>query len=151
MEIFDILNNHGNDLITTIKNNITASGQNATGETANSLTQEITKEGTKFKYQLTGRPFFMTVQTGRKPTPDKKPSRAMINNITRWVNTRGMDASSAWAIATKIQQEGTKLWQSGGRTDIIDPAADEFINNVTEAILENEAEEFKIKINEFKW
>lgn len=150
-EIFDILNTHGNDLIAAIKNNLSTSGQNATNETANSLSQEITQEGTKFRYELSGRPFFMTVQTGRRPTPDKKPSRQMISNISQWVNARGMDASAVWGIAINIQKEGTKLWQAGGRTDIVDPAADDFINNVTEAILENEAEEFKIKINEFKW
>lgn len=151
MELFDLLNAQGNDLIAAIKNNISTSGQNATSETANSLSQEITQEGTKFKYQLTGRPFFMTIQTGRRPTPDKKPSRQMISNISRWVNALGIDASAVWGIATKINQEGTKLWQAGGRTDIVDPAADDFINKTTEAILENEAEEFKIKINEFKW
>lgn len=150
-EIFDLLNSNGTTLIETIKNNLVASGQNATGETADSLEQEIKKEGTKFIYALSGRPFFMTVQTGRRPTPDKKPSRSMISNIARWVDARGMDESAVWAIATSIQQKGTKLWQDGGRTDIVNPAIDEFINTVSNELLDNEAERFKIKIDELVW
>lgn len=149
-EIFDILNTNGQKLIATIRENLIASGQNATSETANSLQSDIKQEGTKFTYRLLGRPFFMTVQTGRRPTPDKKPSREMIDNISRWVDARGMDASAVWGIATNIQKKGTKLWQEGGRRDIVDPAMDDFINNATEEILENEAEEFKIKIEDFK-
>lgn len=150
-EIFDILNTNGEKLIATLRANIVASGQNATGETANSLTQIITQEDTKIKYQLLGRPFFNTIETGRKPTPNKKPSRAMIQNLTRWVDARGIPASAVWGIAINIQKEGTKLFRDGGREDIIQPATDEFINTTTEMILENEAEEFKIKIEELQW
>ena len=150
-EIFDILNAQGQTLISNIRKNMTDAGQNATGETANSLQFEIKQESTKYKFTLTGRPFFMTVQTGRKPTPGKKPSRDMISNLTRWVNARGLPASSVWAIATKIQEEGTKLWRDGGRYDIVNPATDEFINKSAEAILDNEAETFKIKIDQLQW
>jgi hypothetical protein len=148
--IEELLSENGLQLVRDIQFNMSSAGQNATGETAQSLTIEIQKEGTKLKMTLTGRPFFMTVQTGRRPTPGKKPSREMINNITKWVNARGMDESAAWAIATNIQKQGTKLWQSGGRTDIVDPAVEDFINNTSEAMLENEAERFKIKIQEFQ-
>jgi hypothetical protein len=151
MEIEDLLSAHGNALIRDIQTNLQTTGTNATQETSNSLQIAITIEGTKHKLTLTGRPFFFTVQTGRRPTPGQKPSREMINNITRWVNARGIDLSAVWGIATKIQEKGTKLWQSGGRTDIIDPAVDLFINNASEAILENEAETFKIKIQELQW
>jgi len=146
-----LLNNNGKQLITGIQTNMEKAGQNATGETANSLEIEIQQVGTKFKLILTGRPFFLTVQTGRRPTPGKKPSRQMIDNITKWVDARGIDISAVWAIATKIQNEGTKLWREGGRTDIVNPAVDEFINTTSKEILDNEAERFKIKINEFQW
>ncbi len=149
--IEELLAENGLQLVRDIQFNMSFAGQNATGETAQSLTIEVQKEGTKVKMQLLGKEFFMVVQTGRRPTPDKKPSRKMIDNISKWVNARGMDESAVWGIATNIQQKGTKLWQEGGRTDIVDPAVTDFINNTGEAILENEAERFKIKIQELKW
>jgi hypothetical protein len=151
MQIEELLFANGQTLIRDIQFNLSATGTNATQETSNSLQIQVTREGSKAKLTLTGRPFFMTVQTGRRPTPGVKPSRDMIQNITRWVEARGMDMDAAWAIATKIQQEGTKLWQSGGRTDIVDPAVTDFINNTGATILENEAERFMIKIKELQW
>jgi enoyl-[acyl-carrier-protein] reductase (NADH) len=93
----------------------------------------------------------MTVQTGRRPTPGKKPSREMISNITAWVEGRNMDLSAVWAIATKIQQKGTKLWQSGGRKDIVDPAVEDFVKNVERAILDKEGERYATQIQKMKW
>lgn len=149
--IFDIVQQRSVDLVNDIRANMGAAGQNATGKTSQSLRFEVKQEGTKVKMQLFGRPFFMTVQTGRKPTPDKKPSREMISNITEWVNARGIDESAVWAIATKIQQRGTRLWFEGGRNDIVDPAVDEFTNNVSQELLDAEVENFVLKIRSLEW
>lgn len=138
-------------LISDIRENMTTAGQNATGETANSLKFQIEQGDNKYKMTLFGRAFFMTVQTGRKPTPDKKPSREMIERITDWVQARGIDSSAVWAIATNIQKKGTKLWQSGGREDIVDPAVDDFINNVSQDLLQSGADDFVLAIKEMKW
>lgn len=150
-EIFDIVQQRSVDLINDIRANMGAAGQNATGKTSQSLRFEIKQEGTKVKMQLFGRPFFMTVQTGRKPTPDKKPSREMISNLTEWVNARGMDESAVWAIATKIQQRGTRLWFEGGRDDIVDPAVDTYINDVSQELLDAQVENFVLKIRSLEW
>jgi hypothetical protein len=56
-----------------------------------------------------------------------------------------------WGIATNIQKKGTKLWQSGGRTDIIDPAVEDFVNNVSRTILKHGVEEIRTTIKELKW
>jgi len=56
-----------------------------------------------------------------------------------------------WAIATNIQKKGTKLWQEGGRTDIIEPATDDLINNTAQDLLDAKAEEMILKIREMKW
>jgi hypothetical protein len=101
--------------------------------------------------KLLGRPNFFTVQTGRKPTPDNKTSREMIQRITRWVEARNIELEAVWGIATNIQKKGTKLWQAGGRTDIIDPAIEDFVNNVSHTILEFGAEEIKRTIKELEW
>lgn len=150
-EIFDVIQNNTIDLVNNIRANLGATGTNATGKTSQSLKFEIKQEGTKFSIQLKGRPFFMTVQTGRKPTPDKKPSREMIQNIGEWVNARGLDESMVWAIATKIQQRGTRLWFEGGRDDIVDPAVDQYINDLSQDLLKAEAENFILKVRQLEW
>jgi hypothetical protein len=150
-EIIKLLNNQGIQLANDIRANIGAAGMWATGETGASLHNNITQTGTLFKFQLLGREYFMTIQTGRKPTPGKKPSREMITNIERWAIARGKDEESAWAIAVDIQNRGTKLWRDGGRTDIVDPAVDEFINNVSQALADAGADDLVLKIRQAKW
>jgi hypothetical protein len=151
MPIVDIVKNEGIQLMNDIRANMGSAGMNVTNETSHSLSIETKEEGTKIKMTLLGRPFFMTVQTGRRPTPGKKPSREMISNITAWVEGRNMDLSAVWAIATKIQQKGTKLWQSGGRKDIVDPAVEDFVKNVEQAILDKEGERYATQIQNMKW
>lgn len=150
-EIFDLIQDKGIDLINNIRVNLGSTGTNATVKTSQSLRIELKQEGTKYSLTLFGRPFFMTVQTGRKPTPDKKPSREMIDNLKEWVNARGIDESAVWAIATKIQQRGTRLWFEGGRTDIVDPAVDTFVNDVSQSFLEAEADNYVLKVRQMKW
>lgn len=150
-EIIKILTNEGIDLANDIRANIGGAGMWATGETGNSARIVVTQEGTKFRAQLVGREYFMTIQTGRKPTPNKKPSREMITGITRWVEARGIDLGAVWAIAYKIQKYGTRLWQEGGRTDIVDPAEDEFINSLTVALADAGAEDLVRQIKQLKW
>jgi hypothetical protein len=151
MDLIKILNDQGIQLANDIRANMGSAGQWATGATGNSLRIEVKQEGTKYKAQLIGRPYFMTVQTGRKPTPGKKPSREMIANITRWVEARGIDLDAVWAIAMTIQRRGTRLWFEGGRTDIVDPAVDDFINNVSQALLDAGADDLVLKIKQMKW
>lgn len=151
MQINEILTEEGIQLTNDIRANIGAAGEWATGDTGNSLRFEIKQEGTKVRFSLIGRAFFMTVQSGRKPTPGKKPSREMIANITRWVEARGIDLESVWGIATRIQEAGTALWREGGRTDIVDPAIDDFINTVMDRLANAGADDIVLKVREMKW
>lgn len=150
-DIIKILNDEVIQLANDIRANIGGAGMWATGETGNSLKIQVTQEGTKFRAQLVGRPYFMTVQTGRKPTPNKKPSREMIAGITRWVEARGIDLEAVWPIAMAIQRRGTRLWFEGGRTDIVDPAVDDFVNNVSMRLAEAGADDLVLKIKQMKW
>ena len=150
-QIIDIVRNQGIQLTNDIRANMGALGINKTLKTANSLRIETKQEGSKVRMTLFGRPFFNTVRTGRRPTPDKKPSRDMITNITEWVEARGIDEKAVWAIATNIQKKGTKLWQEGGRTDIVEPAIDDFVNNVSQDLLDAKADDLILKIREMKW
>lgn len=150
-EIIKILNEEGIWLANDIRANIGSVGMWATGETGNSLHGVTKQEGTLFRFQLLGREYFMTIQTGRKPTPGKKPSREMIQNIEKWTIARGKDEDAAWAIAVDIQNRGTQLWRDGGRTDIVDPAVDDFINNVSLRLADAGADDLVLKIKQMKW
>lgn len=150
-EIFEVIQSEGIGLINDIRANLGRTGTNATVATSQSLRIELKQEGSKTKMQLLGRKFFMTVQTGRRPTPGKKPSMEMVDNIKVWANERGIDESAAWAIATKINQRGTRLWFEGGRTDIVDPAVETFVENVSDNVLEAEADNFVFKMKALKW
>lgn len=151
MDIVKLLQNEGIDLANNIRANMISKGQWATGQLGNSLRIEVKQEGTKTTMQLIGDKYFMVVQTGRKPTPGKKPSREMISNITRWTEARGIDLEAVLAIATKIQNKGTELWRAGGRTDIVDPAVKEFEENTTEKLLQAGADDLVFKIKQMKW
>ena len=150
-ELFNVVQSEGIDLVNDVRINLGRTGTNATNKTSQSLRVQINQEGSKIKMQLYGRPFFMTVQTGRKPTPDKKPSREMVDNIREWMDARGMDETKAWAVATNINKRGTKLWRQGGREDILDPAVDQFVNDVSQELLDAEAENFQLKIRGMEW
>ena len=150
-EIFEIVNANGIELINNIRANLGSTGTNATLRTSQSLRIEVKNDGLKVNMKLFGREFFNTVETGRKPTPDKKPSKEFIENLKPWLAARGIDEKAVWAIATKINKQGTKLWKAGGREDILQPAVDTFVNNVSQQLLDSAADNFQIKIRELEW
>lgn len=150
-EIFDVIQSEGIELTNNIRINLGRAGMSATNQTGNSLRIEVKHEGTKYKMRMFGRPFFMTVETGRKPTPEKKPSKEMIDRIRQWCDSRGIDESAAWAIATKINKQGTDLWRKGGREDIVTPAINDFQSEVSTHLLEVATNEFIVKIRELQW
>lgn len=138
MTIAEILRDNGITAINEIRANLGRTGTNATVKTSQSLAYEVAQNGTRWKLIITGRPFFMTVETGRKPTPGKKPSREMITNITAWLSARGLNEVSPWAIAMAIQRKGTELWLKGGRKDIVSNVLnDEFYTKIGDDILAN--------------
>lgn len=119
-DLIAILNNYGNTSVERIKQNLASTGTNATGRTSQSLRYTVTDTGDKITLQIIGKPYLAVVETGRKPTPQyTKPSYDFVNSIKQWIAAKGGDQSSAYAIAKHIHQKGTKLYQEGGRNDII--------------------------------
>lgn len=147
-ELIEIVNQQGIELVNNIRANLGSTGTNATLKTSQSLRFETSTEGTKTKLKLFGRPFFNTVETGRKATPGKKPSREFIENLRPWAEARGIPQEAVWAIATKINKLGTNLFRAGGREDIIQPAVDDFVNNVSQELLDLKADELVFKIRD---
>lgn len=148
LELIEIVNQQGIELINNIRANLGSTGTNATLKTSQSLRIEVRTEGTRTKMLLFGRPFFNTVSTGRKPTPNKKPSREFIENLKPWADARGLPQSAIWGIATKINKLGTELWRQGGRTDIVEPPVETFISNVGQALLDSKADDLILTVKQ---
>lgn len=146
-EMIKILNHEAGGLVQQIRNNLASSGTNASNKTSESVEYEIDSEGQyKYRIQILGRPYFMTVETGRKPTPDKKPSREMIENISEWLRARGKEQSLTWAIAMGINKKGTKLWQDGGRKDIVSNAiSDTALDKLAQRLLDDFGDQFALE------
>lgn len=105
-------------IVDNIKGNIVSAGKQVSGSMGNSLKLSVKQSGQIFNINIEAAKYFQTLETGRRPTPDKKPSREMIENIGDWVSARGLPDEATWGIATKINKEGTQLWKDGGRKDI---------------------------------
>lgn len=141
--VVEILNTKGLEAINEIRNNLASTGSNATSKTSQSLQVTINQVGTKVTMEITGRPFFMSVETGRKPTPEKKPSRQMISNIMAWMSARGLDETKAWGVAMAINNRGSALWRKGGRKDIVSNVIDqEYYSSIESEMLTQYGKDF---------
>lgn len=139
--IDDILAQAGKSAVEKIQANLSSTGTNATSETSRSIHYSVENQGNKTTLTIVAKPYFMVVETGRKPTPDKKPGREMIENIGRWLAARGKEESMKWAVAVKINKEGTDLYKKGGRKDIVSNViTDDFIQTIMKEILQHFAE-----------
>ncbi len=140
--VLSILNDETNNFIAQVKGNLASTGTDATKKSSNSIYSKIQTTEGKITIEVLAKPFFSVVETGRKPTPEKKPSSDMIDNIKEWVAVRGKPENAAWAIAMSIQKKGTDLFRKGGRTDIYtDPGeewAEDLFTKITKAIANNE-------------
>lgn len=147
-ELIEIVNTNLIDLVNNIRINLARTRTNATNKTSQSLRGESTQEGSKVSAKLFGRAFFNSVRDGRRPTPNKKPSREFIENLKPWAGARGIPESAVWAIATKINKLGTNLFREGGRTDIVEPAVEKFIYDVESQWLDEKMDQIIIKARE---
>lgn len=147
-EIINILTNYGQ----TTTDQIKAVVPKATGKTAASVRFSVTFDSEKAVLQITGRPYFMTVQTGRKATPQyTKPSRDFVEAIKEWLTAKGGNQSSAYAVALSIHQHGTKLWQQGGNTLISDIVNESLYERMSADLLKQFGKEYITNVaNDFR-
>lgn len=149
VDLIQILSKEGDSIVKEIQQNLASTGTNATSKTSRSLRYEVRKDNNKYIFQIIGRPFFLTVETGRKATPDKKPSKGMVDNIKEWLRAKGKPQGLAWAVAMSIQKHGTKLHQQGGRKDIVSNVINESrINKIEELTLQAFAADFMTHIKQ---
>lgn len=151
-----------------IENHIRA-GQKASGRTIASLRVEVNDdEGTLF-----GRQAFGVLETGRKPG---KVPKGFNEIIKQWIIDKGISiknipykrkATEKWspkytpkekglntlagAIAYKIKEEGTSLFNGGGRADIYSPEIERTIQDIMNrafAIFEDDVTHINLNSNE---
>lgn len=120
VDLLTILSRYGQSTVAQIQANMATTGTNATGKTSRSLRFEVREQGDKQILQVIGgRKYFMTVETGRKATPQfDKPSAQFVQAIKEWAEAKGVEGSP-YAIAKSIHKKGTKLFQQGGRQSIV--------------------------------
>lgn len=125
VDLIQILSQHGNSVVSQIRQNMASTGTDATGQTSRSLHFEVRNQGDKTILTVLGKPFFMVVETGRKPTPQyTQPSKEFVASIKQWADTKGL-GKFAYGIAKSIHQKGTKLYRDGGRKDIVSNVVNE--------------------------
>lgn len=138
-----ILSKYGQSLVDDIKQSI--SGHSATGNTARSLRFEVRREGTKDILKVFGRPFIMTLETGRKATPQyTKPSYDFVKSIKEWLRAKGGDQDAAYAIAKSIHQKGTK-----GTPGIISNQVNSTVDLIEKDILKQFEEQWLYNVVQF--
>lgn len=138
-----ILSQHGDSLVQQIKAAIAP--HSATGRTAQSVQFTVRREGTVDILQITGRPFIMALETGRKPTPQyTKPSKQFVESIREWLAVKGNDTGMAYAIAKSIHQKGTK-----GTPGIISQPIDSMVDLIQKDILEQFAKDYLFNVVQF--
>lgn len=136
MSEMELLEQTLNDIVRDIRDNLAATGTNASGRTSDSLAVEMYTGGG----MVTGRTYFQSVEDGRPP--GKVPYRFDLI-IRKWMMDKGITAppmpykrqpsqnwqpkytpeergamAMAYAIARKIETEGSRLFREGGRKDI---------------------------------
>lgn len=144
VNVLSILSKQGNSIVSEIRKNLANTGTNATNETSRSLRFEVNTVGDSQTLRIIGRPYFMTVETGRKPTPQyTKPSYDFVNRIKKWASAEGLPEGTAYAIAKSIHQKGTKLFREGGRKDIVSNVINQsLVDEISQEVLNQFAQEY---------
>lgn len=97
----------------------------ASGRTRRRIKGKVVKAAKGWRMDITVPDHWMFTITGRKP--GKMPP---VDRIADWLSDIGSDASP-WAVALTIANDGTLLWQKGGKKDKTDKV---FVEMESEAL-----------------
>lgn len=114
-EIRKILTEELEALRQRIGENMETADQIATGKTRDGMRVEVRG----LSGVLTGRQAFATLERGSRPW-SRKPKRTpkwFADLIGEWIDAKDLDLNK-WAVARSIITKGSKLYRSGGRSDI---------------------------------
>lgn len=135
-EIRSILREELEALRLRIADNMTKAGQHATGRTRDTMRVEVRDN----MGVLTGRRAFATLETGSRPwsRQPKRVPRFFADLIGEWIEAKGLDLNK-WAVARSIITKGSKLYRTGGRSDIYSPEIKTAMDNIGRRILDQYA------------
>lgn len=157
VSLVQILSSSGQGIVSDIRKNLASTNSNATGKTSQSIQYAVTESGTKTTLLVYGRPFVWGVETGRGPRKSSS-NQNMMQNIREWMDVRniGTDLSEARReslaryITYKINKEGSQLYKSGGRKDIISNVIDDsLIGQISKLVMDQFSKAYmdNVKIN----
>lgn len=113
----------GQSTVSMIQQNMSAAGQDASGQTSREIKWMMPNDE---QVIVSGPSYVFVLEKGRGPggMPPVTP------NMTNWIVSKGLSIdksveSVGFAISNAIAEKGTKLFQQGGRTDIITPALED--------------------------
>jgi hypothetical protein len=86
-----------------------AMGLRDRGLSAKSLSVSVASTDTTIAGQLMGFERWKWQESGHGPTPSRKPSRELVEEIRAWTKRKGIEIKAAYPIALKIAREGTKV------------------------------------------
>lgn len=114
-EIRKILTEELEALRQRIGENMEAADQIATGKTRDGMRVEVRG----LAGVLTGRQAFATLERGSRPWSKKfkRVPKFFADLIGEWIDAKGLKLNK-WAVAHSIMTKGSKLYRSGGRSDI---------------------------------
>lgn len=128
----------GQNTVSIIQGNMSAAGQDASGDTSREIKFIMPSDN---QVIVSGPSYVYVLETGRRP--GKMPP--VTPNMTNWIVSKGLSIdktveSVGFAISKTIAEKGTKLFQQGGRTDIITPAisderVDKLVNKLADISL----------------
>ena len=131
-EIRQILREELEDLRRRIIDNMGKADQIVTGKTRDSLQVNVRDTSGV----LTGRQAFATLETGSRPwsKPPKRVPRFFADLIGEWIEAKGLDLNK-WAVAHTIIHQGSKLYRTGGRSDVYSPEIQKTMDRIGERII----------------
>lgn len=111
-------------------------------ETADQIATGKTRDGMRVEVRglagvLTGRQAFATLETGSRPW-SRKPKRTpkwFADLIGEWIDAKDLDLNK-WAVARSILTKGSKLYRSGGRSDIYSPELQKTMDAIGKRVLD---------------
>ncbi len=112
-----ILTRAGADVVQRLRDSMTQSGVNATGNASKSIRADVFRNGTTTSLTVSALRYIFTVEEGRKPS---KPGKTVpYAKILAWVRAKGLQTNDpqglAWGIKKKIDKEGTLTYRRYGR------------------------------------
>lgn len=135
-EIRDILRDELEKLRERIDANMTTAGQHATGKTRQSM--QVNVQG--LAGVLTGRYAFASLETGSRPW-SRRPKyvpRFFADLIGEWIEAKSLNLNK-WAVARTIIDQGSKLYRTGGRSDIYSPELQKTMDAIGDRVTERYA------------